>query len=207
MLGVRQELLLAHSTFTDYQGRIFECSAYEYAWWAKDTHMRRMLEKHMDDESKSSIVERVKTIEQHGLTYQQNGETHTSKHADLNPLIDALQAYVDGVDGWISKNEWETVDSAWLAVGIAQRDVPVHVINEYCHPLRSFDPCPEFNEEPLPRVTTFYNFNTHRDERVYPIGESDSEGLGVDFSLLRVAGAGGACGRAGAGFGGRSPPG
>ena len=68
---------------------------------------------------------------------------------------------------------------------MAQRDVPVHVINEYCHPERSFDPCPEFNERTLPRAATYYSFITHRDEQLFPLVVSDSEGLGVDFSLFR----------------------
>ena len=193
-----QELLLAQSPFTDYQDRTFECSAYEYAYWAKDTHMRKMLEQYMDDETKSSIFERVETIEQHGLTYQQNGETKTSNQFDLNPLIKALQAYVNGFDDWHRTKDYDAMVRAWLAVGMAQRDVPVHVINEYCHPKRSFDSCPEFNEEQLPRVTTFDHFNTHREEQLFPLVVSDSEGLGVDFSLARSmwdrSGGGGGCG-------------
>ena len=38
-----QTLLRTPGKFTDYSGRTFNCTAYEYAYWAKDTHMRRML--------------------------------------------------------------------------------------------------------------------------------------------------------------------
>ncbi len=34
-----QTLLRAQGVFTDYSGRTFNCTAYEYAYWAKDTHM------------------------------------------------------------------------------------------------------------------------------------------------------------------------
>ena len=180
-----QELLLAQNTFTDYQGRTFNCSAYEYAYWAKDTHMRNMLEKYMDEDTKAETLRRVQSIEKNKLAYQQNGEEKKSPHFDLKPLIDALQAYVDGYDNWSKNKSRGAMGEAWLKVGMAQRDVPVHVINEYCHPDRSFDPCPGFNEETLPRVTTYYNFFTHRDEQLFPLVVSDSEGLGVDFSLLR----------------------
>ncbi len=183
MQDTAQELLLAQNTFTDYQGRTFNCSAYEYAYWAKDTHMRKMLESHMDDDTKAEMLQRVESIEEQGLTYQQHGETKKSKHCDLQPLIDALQAYVDGYNNWFENGNWDAIDNAWLQVGRAQRDVPVHVINEYCRPDRSFDPCPEFNEEELPRVTTYYNCDTHRNEQLFPLVVSNSEGLGVDFFI------------------------
>jgi len=175
-----QELLLAQNTFRDYQGRTFNCSAYEYAYWAKDTHMRKMLESHMDNDTKAEMLQRVESIEEQGLTYQQHGETKNSKHFDLKPLIDALQGYVDGYDNC------DAIDEAWLKVGKAQRDVPVHVINEYCRPDRSFYPCPDFNEKKLPRVTICFNFDTNRYEQLFQLSVSDSEGLGVDFSLLRA---------------------
>lgn len=31
------------------------------------------------------------------------------------------------------------MQAAWLKVGLAQRDVPAHITQEYCHPDRSFD--------------------------------------------------------------------
>ena len=34
--------------------------------------------------------------------------------------------------------------------------LPAHVVNEYCHPSRSFDPTPQFNEDRLPRSLEFY---------------------------------------------------
>ncbi|KGP63984.1 hypothetical protein EP47_08795, partial [Legionella norrlandica] len=62
-----QELLRANNIpFTDYSGRTFTCTAYEYAWWAKDSHMQRMLEKYIkqDEETRPLILERVKAIEE-----------------------------------------------------------------------------------------------------------------------------------------------
>ena len=82
-----------------------------------------------------------------------------------------------------------------MEVGLAQRDIPVHVLNEYCHPDRSFNPRPEFNEERLPRNIRFYNFNTGVEGPLFPLVISDSSGLGVDFALIRGASVGaGACG-------------
>lgn len=72
-----------------------------------------------------------------------------------------------------------------MAVGAAQRDLPVHVINEYCRPDRTFYPLPLFNEDKLPRVITYYNHQIGCDVSLYPLIISDSSGLGVDFALVR----------------------
>ena len=72
-----------------------------------------------------------------------------------------------------------------MAIGMAQRDVPVHVINEYCHPSRSFNPTPVFkvNEDTLPRETKYNDYGTSIVGNLFPLMVSDSSGLGVDFSL------------------------
>jgi hypothetical protein len=75
--------------------------------------------------------------------------------------------------------------AAWLQVGLAQRDLPVHVINEYCREDRSFLPLPAFNEDKLPRILTYYNCKTRSTALFFPLVVSDSTGLGVDFALFR----------------------
>lgn len=199
----RQEILRKPSTFIDYSGREFNCTAYEYAYWAMDTHMCRMLEKHMDADTKAEMLKRCKAIEENGLTYKQHRiivteakgvkqqeievkEIKGAKHFDLTPLKTALQSYVYGYEKWEKTNDWEAMKTAWMRVGIAQRDVPVHVANEYCRKDRSFDPTPTFKEDKLPRELTFYNYNTGRDEAWFPLVISDSSGLAVDFALIRA---------------------
>jgi len=40
----------------------------------------------------------------------------------------------------------------WVTgVGMAQRQLPINVVNEYCNPDRSFIPCPNFNELKIKR--------------------------------------------------------
>ena len=195
-----QELLNSHGTFTDYSGRTFNCTAYEYAYWAKDTHMRRMLEPRMDEATKVAMRTRIDGIERDGLTYSQHGAEINSKHFDLTKLTTALQNYVDGYDNWERTDNWDAKKAAWMQVGLAQRDVPVHVMNEYCRPDRSFAPVPpalklEFDETSLPRVLTFYNYATGSDSTpVFPLDVSSIAGLGFEFSLFSVeAGSAGAC--------------
>ena len=188
--GDYKYLLLAKDTLTDYSGRTFVCTAYEYAFWAKDTHMCRMLEKYMDEDTKSKILKCCAAMEKNGLKYSQQVkqadgtqriEQFCTKHFDFTPLKTALEWYIQGVDSW----GWNERKTAWMMVGMAQRDLPVHVINEYCRPDRTFHPLPAFNEDSLPRVVTYYNYNIRRDVSLYPLVVSGSSGLGVDFALIR----------------------
>jgi hypothetical protein len=80
----KQALLRASGKFTDYSGRTFRCAAYEYAYWAKDTHMRRMLERHMDDETKAFMLEKIDAMEHSGLAYQQHGVAYQNAHYDMS---------------------------------------------------------------------------------------------------------------------------
>ena len=188
-----QTALQYRGKFTDYSGRTFmACTAYEYAYWAKDTHMCRMLECHMDGETKAYMLERINKIESidaateepTGLFYSQGAVEHHTTHFNFTLLISALQRYVDGYDNWLRTNSWDAMKDAWMEVGLLQRDIPVHVLNEYCHPDRSFYPRPEFNEENLPRRVTFYHYCTSSEATLFPLLISDSSGLGVDFGLV-----------------------
>ena len=291
----KQTLLRTASKFTDYSARTFNCTAYEYAYWAKDTHMRRMLERHMDDATKTFMLNKVNEMEHSGLAYQQHGVEYKNPHydvsfvlKDLSPeefrqlqamvgqnlpkiqqatadnyqtlpftateyellkkelapqasvwnwmlsclgsfeclgyltypafflasffittpaqaianklkfdfksLITALNTYVTNYDSWGYHQQL----AAWLEVGKAQRDVPVHIANEYCRPDRSFDPCPEFNEPALPRTRSFYNYVSNSLDSWFPL-TSSSSGAGFDFGLWRCGEAPGGAGRRGAG--------
>ena len=247
----KQALLRAPGPFTDYSGRTYNCTAYEKAWWDKDTHMRRMLENHMDNETKRQLLDKIDEIEREGLAYQQHGIEYRNAHYDMSfilknltrdefrhlkallgqshdklntttqdnyqtisftateyeqlkkelaqqkvrslmplsnklkfdfhSLITALDTYVTNFDEWNDHQQEE----AWMKVGKAQRDVPVHVAHEYCRPDRSFDPLPSFTEKALPRLLTFYNYITNI-KSWFPL--SSSSGLGLEFALTRVRG-------------------
>ena len=85
-----QTLLRACGRLTDYSGRQFNCTAYEYAYWAKDTHMRRMLENHMDDETKAFLLEKINEIERSGLAYRQHGVDYKNPHYDMSFVLKKL---------------------------------------------------------------------------------------------------------------------
>ena len=182
----QQDLLKRPGVFPDYSGRTFNCTAYEGAYWAKDTHMCRMLEAHMDEQTKALMLERCEAIEATGLTYEQGGNViEHSTHFDMTPLQTALRYYIDGYAAWNDDNDDDAIKAAWMAVGMAQRDVPVHVANEYCRSDRSFDPMPAFNEETLPRNLKFYNWTTGLEPSWFPLVVSTSAELGVHYGLHR----------------------
>lgn len=277
----KQTLLRTASKFTDYSGRTFKCTAYEYAYWAKDTHMRRTLERHMDDATKMFMLNKVNEMEQAGLAYEQHGFNYKNPHYDVSFVLKDLslnefrqlqtmvgqnlpkiqQAKVDNYQtlsftateyeqlkkelalqtsawNWVllslgsfeylvyltypafflasfyittpaqaiankltfdfkslitaldtfvtHYNRWDSLQrhAAWLEVGKAQRDVPVHIVNEYCRPDRLFNPCPKFNEPALPRARSFYNFLSRSLDSWFPL-TSSSSGLGFDFGVFR----------------------
>lgn len=185
------QLLAGRSDVTDYSGRTFKnITAYEYAYWAKDWHMCRMLEAHMDEATKALTLADCKKMDEEGLTYTQHGvEVIGSKHFDFAPLKEAYTNYLRVHERWMANHATDAeLDTAWFAVGIAQRDVPAYVAQEYCRPDRSFHPRPVFDEPNLPRTLTFYNYRSARDEQWFPCVSSDSSGLGVDFAVSRWAG-------------------
>ncbi len=180
-----QTLLTTAGTFTDYSGRIFSCTAYEYAYWTMDTHMCRMLEARMDDDTKADMFAHIDAMEGSGLTYKQHDKVKTgSKHFDLTPLKTALNRYVQGYDVWDRMGNYTEMKSAWMTVGLAQRDLPAHVLHEYCRPDRSFGSRPEFNEQSMPRVLTLLEINTSAGESLFPLSITSS-GLSVDFAFMR----------------------
>lgn len=202
-----QELLTASNIpFTDYSGRTFTCTAYEYAYWAKDTHMCRMLERYMDNATKQVLLQQVQRIEElvgeglfkapKGLAYTQNGQTHHSAHFDLTPLKQALKTYIDAYDKSPKKTDadWEALDTLWVKVGLPQRDVPAHIAQEYCHPNRSFDAVSKnlslldaANPNNLVRQLKFYNNDTSANDSWFTPGSySSNSGLGFSFAILRA---------------------
>jgi hypothetical protein len=77
------------------------------------------------------------------------------------------------------------MDTAWMVVGKAQRDVPAHIAQEYCRPDRSFSPTPQFTEDEFPRTLTFHNNYSGDSDSWFPLPASNA-GLGFDYALLQM---------------------
>lgn len=185
MSVIHPDLQLRRGTVTDYSGRTFKnITAYEYAYWAKDKHMCRMLEQYMNAKTKAAMLKCCEAIEENGLTYAQHGIKVTgSKHFDFAPLIKALQDYIDGYNN----DAGADMNAAWIEVCKAQHDVPAHVINEYCREDRSFEPTPAFQEEHLPRTSTFHNVTTGEEKSWFLLHISGSADRDGTIALTRAA--------------------
>lgn len=135
-------LALKKGTVTDLSQREFKhITGFQYAVWALDWHMWKMLLKYMPKEAAA-----LQFVE-----LEEKGTVH-GKHFSLSPLIKALNTYVKSYGTWYKASAWDKIKQHWCQeVGGCQLLLPAHVIHEYCHPSRSFVPCPVFNEESLPR--------------------------------------------------------
>ena len=191
------ELLCRRGNVTDYSMRTFyDISAFQYALWALDTGMQRMIMNVIPEGAAGhalwvELIAQDAALEDEGITYTLNGETHMNQHHfDFGIIIRPLEYYVNNFERWDNENPMNltAIQEAWCkGVGGAQVLVPVHVANEYCHPTRSFYPTPAFNE-PAPRVTEFHNYMTNEDMNWWPTAGSSAVVLGVDFAIFRVMG-------------------
>jgi hypothetical protein len=184
-------LLLKRGSVIDFSGREFKnILPFELGLYNFDTHMLHMIleriSKVEDDETRKQIIAELKkqyktVLEDYdkekgtgGVCYTLNGKEYHEKHFDLQPLIDALQEYVNTQ----CKNYWCTV------IGGLQTLLTAHVRQEYCHPRRSFDPTPDFKENTLDRRLKFYNGIKSE----YQVWDGLLTGLGVDFGIRRSSG-------------------
>ena len=163
-----------------YEHRVFpNITAFQYAVWALDFHMWRMIKQHMEKNNQQQYI-RAQLEELNDvatLDAQQGWRIVSEKFsnwplASWIPLIKALDDYVKNYDayGRTHGNYWSQ------QVGGAQLILPAHVINEYSHPSRPFYPCPEWGdtETALPR--------TGVDDWLNNSGSK----LGEDFAWWRV---------------------
>ena len=179
MLKKDKNLLLVAGTVTDLSGREFkQITAFQYALWALDWHMWRMMQKYLPTEVQA---EQFNALESKGTAH--------GKHFSLQPLIDALQKYVDNAEE-VWKYGYQATDHWCKKVGGAQRLLPVHVVNEYCHPTRLFYPCSEFKEDVLLRSRSYKlwdYFESKYVDRDWFTFQYDGGKVGDSFAYARGA--------------------
>jgi Leucine Rich repeat len=131
MLIENPGLALEEGDVVDLSKRMFRSiTGFQYAVWALDWHMWKMIRKYLSDEKALMQAQRFET----GSWVQDYGKDAVGI---LNNLIAAYQRL------FIRSNSLNFYD---LDVMRVQLSLPVHVINEYCHPTRPFYPCPKFDE-------------------------------------------------------------
>jgi hypothetical protein len=177
-------LMFKRGKVTDCSGREFgNISGFEYALWALDKHMwAKMITCVPQNEEGKRIfkilIAQYNKVNTDGVTYKLNGQTITEKHFDFNnTIIKELQTQVDSINAPGEKN-WDAIDNQWReGVGGAQKQLPMHVVDEYCSD-EPFIPVPKFTSQPK-SSKQFYNWTTQKDENWFSV---DSK-LSVDFAI------------------------
>jgi len=185
---IRKGVLSYKIKFTDIAGKQFikPITAFQYAVWALDRHMYEMLGNYLsDDQARAQLeeldregVDYIKPASRIGEIERKAQPIKKERQFNLSTLIDALRTYSYCLWNNQFSDDSQQVNFWKNEVGIAQRDLPAHVVNEYCRPDRSFFPTPRFDEKILPRETKFFN-NTDNQNRTEdwfthasPIGKS-----------------------------------
>ena len=163
------QMALIKGKVTDYANREMSCTVFQYAVWAGDWYMYKMLKKYM---TPAACDEQLDQLNKFGLSRKYG------THFDFNPLIRAYQNYNSRPENLSYKLE----EALWLKVAEQQAMLPMHVINQFFHPTRSFfenDQLPEFKELTLPRNSKFRNDSS----AAFPMnGNYD---FGIDYGLVR----------------------
>ncbi|MBA2649860.1 MAG: hypothetical protein H0U75_09765 [Legionella sp.] len=186
---------LVKADVTDYSFRAFKCiSAYEYALWAGDKHMARMIEdkvRHATNPDAECIRTellrqwRELKLNRKGLHYTLNDQEYCEVEYNPKSLFAAYQFYITNYQTWVENSQWVELNQAWCAVGSQQKLMPAHAIQEMCMK-RSFKPIPRFEESRLVRAFDICDYMTGIAGKVFPLGESITEGLGINFALGRT---------------------
>ena len=193
-------MLQANPILTTLKGDLTDCSVYpetyghrvfpnitalQYAVWALDFHMWRMIKQHMEKNNQQAHLHAqleelndIAILHTQGNPVQQGWVIKPGKSIEWpviswTILIKALEEYV------INKEIVITNRYHWCQqVGGAQLILPAHVINEYSYPRRSFHPCPEWgdSEKPLPRkgVDFWLNLGTQKLSKDYAWRRGDN---------------------------------
>ena len=198
MIQKNPALLLARGTVNDLAGRNFkgvhpdiakrggngvrefkDITALQYSVWALDWHMWKMLLKYLPPEEA-----KLQALEFETGPWVRTHGAHAGPQ--LQGLITALKTYIDNYKPWSG----EQCKTHWIQqVGGAQLLLPAHVMNEYCHPTRSFDPCPNFEkDEDLPRTR---KVTIDKDYEDLFTAQWNGGSLGNSFGLAQCGGAGG----------------
>lgn len=188
MIKKYPELLTKEGCVTDYNGNSYRVKPFAIARWLGDVRymcpmMLRCLPQNEEGERiRLDLVEQEKMVREQGLTYRlKSGEIRVDqKPFDYSELIIALQTYIANYDNWTDDQR----EAHWCkVVGLAQRNLPVHVVAHYCDPEVPFYPTLDFNKARRPQCLDFYNGLTGKSEFWFaPV--SDTQGLGVNFGIV-----------------------
>jgi hypothetical protein len=181
IVSTRPFLLRIKGNCTDLSGRQFNgITAFQYAWWACDWYMWRMMIKYMD---KAEVLRQVDEIEsnrlswvaQHGVEFDISGLTH---------------AYDNYINNYYSMSYQQRKEAWCKGVGGQQRLLPPHVISEYCRADRDMEN-PNFRDDArVPTVAEDVGWHINRDIQDRPALKADIRKSGFAAVLMYQHGLG-----------------
>jgi hypothetical protein len=135
MLKLNKELVLVTGNITDHARRTFKnITGFKYAVWALDWKMWTMIRKYLSRKAEQAQVKMFRKgewVKDHGV------------HAKWEELLGKLQKCIHYHTDWDPRRRNKFLSKQ---IGRSQFLLPMHVLQEYCNPDRSFDPCPNFTE-------------------------------------------------------------
>ncbi|MDX2346552.1 MAG: hypothetical protein QNK11_06760 [Legionella sp.] len=222
ILQQRPDFLFERMDVTDYSGRTFKnISAFKLALYYQDTHMLQMIcqclpENELGDDIKIDLSQQYHSFLAFGVTYTMEeisyvmgdttytiGGEKNAQFFNMQPLLDAYQYYLDHHNQWCNNSDWASMKTHWSTViGLLQRLLPPHVINEMTRPDRSFNKnstststnfcfpniepilIPTFKDRTLPRTASFSTDQAGITASIFPL-DKNTEKLGEHFALIR----------------------
>lgn len=170
-------LLVWRGTLTDIAHNTYEnIAAFEYAVLVKDSYFVRdvidLLEVYQGENRHRIVADLIKQFDKY---------FSEERLAAVTRFINACDAWRTAIRGHI----WHE-DRYHFVQGIvqAQKRFPAHVLQEYCHPDRSFGRVPEFNESSLPEELSFCHFGTGLSGSLL----TEPPGVAGNAALLRAGG-------------------
>lgn len=155
ILDKNPSLVLQKGRVTDYAGRTFpSITAFQYALWAYDRHMWNLILQYL---SNQAAYQQLIDLETNGTPY--------GNFYNFQELLNALTN--------TTPTQFNTL------VGKAERNVPMHVVNEFLQTKHSFYPTPTFTDLTLTRT----NYNVEQCHSWFPL--STDQGLGFDYAVGR----------------------
>lgn len=168
------------ASFTDYSFRTFNCTGFEYAYWAGDIHMCRMIVNGCKDPLLlGKLFEACLSVKKNGLNYTQYENLPLGQDLDAVYKVGEVVSIEELFSRLLSRGKIKLVEKnserfcfhlLFDAMTLCdanmndihvkklwqrQAELPVHVINEFAHPARDFIPIPSFKEQILPRNVFF----------------------------------------------------
>jgi hypothetical protein len=121
-----------------------------------------------------------------GIHFILDGHKYCESAYNPLPLFAAYQSFIDNYDARAAAEQYDEMEKPWCTeIGVQQRLMPVHIMQEMCSVKGSSTRTLDFLHQNT--VTSYYN-NTPMGTTgpVFPLMESKTQELGLHFALAKT---------------------